>query len=63
MAWNSNLSDRTRADFALAHLRMAHDLRQIGEQKAADKCELAARLQLVLLLDAKPDAMRGEVFA
>lgn len=64
MAWDSNLktSDRTRAQFALSHLRMAHDLRKIGDNTGADRVELAARLELVLLLDAEPDTLRGEVF-
>lgn len=61
MAWDSNLneSDRRRVGYALAQLRMAYDMRQIGDPKA-QQYERAARQELCLLLDEEPDHMRGE---
>lgn len=61
MAWDTNLStfDRGQLQYALASLRMAYDLRQIGDPKAPEY-EQAARVALCNVLDEKYDPMRGE---
>ena len=54
-----NEEERGAIAYALAQLRMAHDLRQVGSIEAKDY-ERQARRSLALVLDVEYDYFRGE---